>query len=213
MPNRWRKYFAADIPNSAVTPREALALLMEGNERFVSGRPRASTPMERRAQFAFGQSPIASVLCCSDSRVAPEILFDQPLGEIFSVRVAGNFLHDDGLASLEYAVLKLGTPLIFVLGHADCGAVKAAMLDARERVALPGKLPALVDSVLPAVEHALAQHPADPYAACIRANVEFAVRNIIHAQPVIAPIVEEGRVLVLGGVVEVATGRVTMLDV
>ena len=105
MPNRWRKYFAADIPNSPVSPREALGILMEGNQRFVAGCPRATTPMERRAQFALGQSPIASVLCCADSRVAPEILFDQPLGEIFSVRVAGNFLHDDGPASRTLAGL------------------------------------------------------------------------------------------------------------
>jgi carbonic anhydrase len=209
---RWRKYFEADIPNSAVTPREALQLLMEGNQRFVAGCPRAKTPMERRAQFAAGQSPIASVLCCADSRVAPEILFDQPLGEIFSVRVAGNFLHDDGLASLEYAILKLGTPLIFVLGHRDCGAVKAAMLDARERVALPGKLPALVDALVPAVQHALAQHPADPLDACIRTNVAFEVRDIARAEPLIAPFVEEGRVLVVGGMVDVATGEVTMVD-
>jgi len=212
MPNRWRKYFAADIPNSPVSPREALGILMEGNQRFVAGCPRATTPMERRAQFALGQSPIASVLCCADSRVAPEILFDQPLGEIFSVRVAGNFLHDDGLASLEYAVAKLGTPLIFVLGHSDCGAVKAAMLEVRERVALPGKLPALVDSLVPAVEHALKQNPKDPLTACIRANVAFEVRDIAAAQPVIAPMVEEGRVMVLGGMVDVATGTVTMLD-
>jgi len=200
MPNRWRKYFAADIPNSPVSPREALGILMEGNQRFVAGCPRATTPMERRAQFALGQSPIASVLCCADSRVAPEILFDQPLGEIFSVRVAGNFLHDDGLASLEYAVAKLGTPL------------KAAMLEVRERVALPGKLPALVDSLVPAVEHALKQNPKDPLTACIRANVAFEVRDIAAAQPVIAPMVEEGRVMVLGGMVDVATGTVTPLE-
>jgi carbonic anhydrase len=212
MPNRWRKYFQADIPNSPVTPGEALALLMKGNERFVAGCPRASTPMERRAQFAFGQSPIASVLCCSDSRVAPEILFDQPLGEIFSVRVAGNFLHDDGLASLEYALVKLGTPLIFVLGHRDCGAVKAAMLGVRDRVALPGKLPALVDSLVPAVEHAMRANPADPLDACIRANVAFEVRDITRAQPVIAPMVEEGRVHVVGGIVNVSTGEVTMVE-
>jgi carbonic anhydrase len=208
----WWPHFEADIPNSSVTPQEALRLLMEGNERFVEGRPHAQTTMERRAGFAAGQSPMAAVLCCADSRVAPEILFDQPLGEIFSVRVAGNFLHDDGLASLEYAVLKLGTPLIFVLGHTDCGAVKAAMGTLQENLPLPGRLPALVGSLMPAVHAALQQHPANALDACIHTNVAFEVRDIAQAQPVIAPMAAAGRVLVVGGVARVETGVVELME-
>jgi carbonic anhydrase len=211
-PPRWRQLFEADVPNSAVTPQEALRLLLEGNRRFVKGKPHAETSMERRATFAAGQSPMAAVLCCADSRVAPEILFDQPLGEIFSVRVAGNFLHDDGLASLEYAVAKLGTPLIFVLGHTDCGAVKAAMGTLQEDVPLPGKLPALVSSLMPAVHYALRGHPADALNACIRTNVAFEVRDIARAEPVIAPMVEAGRVLIVGGVASVSTGLIELVE-
>jgi len=212
MPNRWRRLFAADVPNSAVSPQEALRLLMEGNARYIAGTPHAHTSAEKRAGFAAGQSPMAAVLCCADSRVAPEILFDQPLGEIFSVRVAGNFLHDDGLASLEYAVAKLSVPLIFVLGHTDCGAVRAAMGTLQEKLPLPGKLPALVNSLMPAVHHALAHDGSDPLNACIRTNVEFEVRDIAQAEPVIAPMVEAGRVMVVGGVVRVETGEVAMVE-
>jgi carbonic anhydrase len=224
MPNRtdhtldqqsWRQYFEADIPNTGVTPQEALRLLMEGNRRFVEGRSHAQTSMERRASFAAGQSPIAAVLCCADSRVAPEILFDQPLGEIFSIRVAGNFLHDDGLASLEYAALKLGTPLIFVLGHTDCGAVKAAMSTLQEQVTLPGRLPALVNSLLPAVHYALSRRTTGERSeldACIHANVHFELRDIANAQPVIAPLAASGRLMVVGGVVTVETGLIEMVE-
>jgi carbonic anhydrase len=208
----WRQHFEADVPNSSVSPQEALQLLLEGNRRFVEGKPHAQTSMERRATFAAGQSPMAAVLCCADSRVAPEILFDQPLGEIFSVRVAGNFLHDDGLASLEYAVLKLGVPLIFVLGHTDCGAVRAAMGTLQERVSLPGRLPALVTSLMPAVHHALMERPADPLIACIHTNVSFEVRDITLAEPVIAPMTQSGRVMVVGGVASVETGVVHMIE-
>lgn len=211
MPNQWRKLFQADVPNSEVSPREALHLLLEGNRRFATDQPHARTTIDRRRELVAGQSPMVAVLCCADSRVAPEIIFDQPLGEIFAIRVAGNFLHDDGLASLEYAAIKLGTPLIFVLGHQDCGAVRAAMNGLEERVVLPGKLPALVSSLMPAVHHALMQHPANPLDACIRANVEFELHDIAAAQPVIAPMVEEGRLMVCGGVFSVETGLIEMV--
>ncbi len=170
---------------------------------------------------------MAAILCCADSRVTPEIIFDQPLGQIFSVRVAGNFLHDDGLASLEYAALKLSAPLLFVLGHTDCGAVRAAMQAVQEEAYFPGHLPTLLRSLLPAVRQALqapAPHSADPESStpeallkaqldlCTRLNVANTMRKLAESQPVIAPVAESARVLIAGGVYNVKTGVVEMIE-
>jgi carbonic anhydrase len=212
MKSPWRRFFAADVPNTSLTPQEALSRLMQGNQRFADGKSRAHTSRKLRDQLTAGQSPMAAILCCADSRVTPEIIFDQPLGEIFSVRVAGNFLHDDGLASLEYAALKLSTPLLFVLGHSDCGAVRAAMQAVQENESFPGHLPTLLSTLLPAVNSALAQKSADPLNASIRLNVEHAMSELTRAQPVIAPMAESSRVLIAGGVYSLTTGRVEMVE-
>jgi carbonic anhydrase len=208
----WRRFFSADVPNSSLTPQQALSRLMEGNQRFAEGKSRARTSRKLRDQLTAGQSPMAAILCCADSRVTPEIIFDQPLGEIFSVRVAGNFLHDDGLASLEYAAIKLSTPLLFVLGHSDCGAVRAALQAVQENSSFPGHLPTLLRTLLPAVNSALAQKSADPLGASIRLNVEHATRELARAQPVIAPMAESSRVLIVGGVYSLTTGRVELVS-
>ncbi|MBP6875203.1 MAG: carbonic anhydrase [Candidatus Eisenbacteria bacterium] len=132
-----------------VDPEGALALLMEGNMRFVQGalqHPHASVGW-RRALLA-GQRPFAAVASCSDSRVSPEILFDRGLGDLFVVRTAGHVLGEAGIASLEYAVLHLHVPLIIVLGHAECGAVHAALARAD---ALPGHLSHLARAIAPAI--------------------------------------------------------------
>ena len=231
----WRRFFAADVPNSSLTPQQALRRLLQGNQRFAAGKSRARNSARLRASLAAGQSPMAAVLCCADSRVTPEIIFDQPLGQIFSVRVAGNFLHDDGLASLEYAALKLSTPLLFVLGHTDCGAVKAAMQAVQQEAYFPGHLPTLLRSLLPAVRQAIHAPPpvtpnspnpdsADPDAStpeallkaqlnlCTRLNVAIVMRNLAGAQPVIAPMAESARVLIAGGVYNLSTGHIDLID-
>jgi carbonic anhydrase len=226
----WRRFFAADVPNSSLTPQQALRRLLQGNQRFAAGKSRARNSARLRASLAAGQSPMAAILCCADSRVTPEIIFDQPLGQIFSVRVAGNFLHDDGLASLEYAALKLSTPLLFVLGHTDCGAVRAAMQAVQEEAYFPGHLPTLLRSLLPAVRQAIHAPPpvipdsADPDSStpeallkiqlnlCTRLNVAIVMRNLADAQPVIAPMAESARVLIAGGVYNVSTGHIDLID-
>ena len=123
-----RPAFAADEPASnAISPDAALERLMQGNARHAANAQEQKDCAVRRAGLVSAQRPIAAILSCSDSRVAPELAFDQGPGDLFVVRLAGNFVSDDGLASLEYAVKFLGVPLVMVLGHTDCGAVAAAV--------------------------------------------------------------------------------------
>jgi carbonic anhydrase len=199
----------ADAPKAvAISPQAALQRLVEGNQRFVNGHATARNTPKRRSELATGQSPFAAILCCADSRVPPETVFDQGLGELFVIRLAGNFLDDNGLASMEYALANLGTPLVYVLGHESCGAVKAA-LDVRQKNAtLPGHLPGLVASILPAVDSALVENPVDALAASVKANVALNMQRIKNAGPVVAPMVTKGSVLVAGGVYSLDTGKV-----
>ena len=137
-----------------------------------------------RAARAEAQYPIAAILGCSDSRVSPELLFDQDPGDLFVVRLAGNFLDDDGFASLEYAVHFLGAPLVMVLGHTNCGAIAAAVKVVKERVELPGHLPELIKSIEPAVIAAHGKHPSDLVAAATEENVRLNVKRLIEDAPI-----------------------------
>src|SRR3984893_19234201 len=147
-------------PN-AIGADAALRRLMEGNARYVANKPAHRDFSAGRAERTRSQYPIAAILSCADSRVAPEFAFDQGPGDLFVVRLAGNFVNDDGLASLEYGVKFLGVPLIMVLGHTGCGAVSATVKAIREHVVLPGHLPELVQAIRPAVEIARAHGHGD----------------------------------------------------
>ncbi len=138
-------------PQNSMSPAEALDRLMQGNARYVAGETECKDFSIGRAERAGAQYPIVGVLSCSDSRVSPELLFEQGPGDIFVVRVAGNFVNQDGLASMEYAVKILGVPLLMVLGHTNCGAISAAVKVVTEHAELPGHLPELVASIEPAV--------------------------------------------------------------
>src|SRR5215813_6822940 len=145
-------------------------------------------PATRRTHPTKRTSPLAAPnerLCntpslqrCSDSRVAPELLFDQGPGDVFVVRLAGNFLDDDGFASLEYAVKFLGAPLVMILGHTNCGAIDAAIKVVKEGIELPGHLPELIKSIEPAVIAAHARHPSDLVAAAIEENVRLNMKRL-----------------------------------
>ena len=148
---------------------------------------------------------------CSDSRVAPELLFDQGPGDLFIVRLAGNFLNDDGFASLEYAVQFLNVPLVMVLGHTNCGAVAAAVKVVKERVELPGHLPDLIKSIEPAVIAAHAQHPSDLVAATIEENVRLNVKRLIDDAPIMSEALAAKKIAVSGGVYDLATGKVRLI--
>lgn len=201
---------AMPTPNS-IPPDEALKRLMDGNARYAANTAQNKDFSAGRAARASAQYPIAGLVSCADSRVAPELAFDQGPGDLFVVRVAGNFVNDDGLASLEYGVKILGMPLIMVLGHSNCGAVSATMKVMKENITLPGHLPMLVDAIRPAVEIAEKTNAKNPLEEAIAENVRYNVRRLQQATPIVAEFVASGKVKVVGAVYDIATGTVTLL--
>ena len=201
---------AAAAPN-AIEPDAALKLIREGNARYVAQTPTQKDFSAGRAARAQAQYPIAAIVSCADARVAPELLFDQGPGELFVTRVAGNFVNDDGLASLEYGVKFLGIPLIVVLGHSGCGAVDATIKVVQENATLPGHLPGLVNALKPAIEAAIAKKPADLLAEATAENVRQNVARLKVATPIISEFVAAGKVKVVGGVYDIATGAVNLV--
>ena len=198
----------ADAP-STVSADEALKLLLAGNQRFVAGSLKSVTQDElaqRRAELAQGQKPFAIVVCCSDSRVGPEIVFDQELGNLFVVRTAGEVLAAAGIGSIEYAVAHLGSPLLMVLGHEHCGAVAAAVADAKE----PGQIASIVKAIRPAVARTRAE-PGDPLQNAVRANVQDVAAQLQRMGPVISQAVKSGRLKVAGAVCSLTSGKVELV--
>lgn len=199
---------AAHPPAAKVAPAEALTKLKDGNKRFVAGKlqhPRQNP--RRRTELANGQSPFAIVLGCADSRTSPEVVFDQGLGDVFVLRVAGNVLNDETIGSIEYAVEHLGTALIVVLGHERCGAVKAAKETIAAGGEAPGHVQSLVKAIRPAVE---ATKDGDVEATCKR-NVQDVVRALQASAPILKGKVDAGAVAVVGGHLDLDTGSVEFL--
>src|SRR5438105_4406310 len=193
----------------AVAPAEAISKLKEGNGRYTSGNlqhPGQTT--ERRTELSKSQHPFAVIVSCSDSRVPPEIVFDQGLGDLFIVRVAGNVINDEGLGSIEYSVDHLGTRLILVLGHQSCGAVKAA----RETIAAKGKAPGHIQSLVTAIKPAVEATAKDDLETTIKANVKHVVDTLRASTPILKAKVDSGDVKVIGGYYSLDTGAVTFLD-
>ena len=197
-------------PN-AIPPSEALDRLMKGNARYVAGECECKDYSVGRAERVEAQYPIAAILSCSDSRVSPELLFDQNPGDLFVVRLAGNFLDDDGFASLEYGVKFLGAPLVMVLGHTNCGAIAAAIKVVKERVELPGHLPELIKSIEPAVIAAHGRHPSDLVAAATEENVRLNVKRLIDDAPIMSDALAAKKIAVSGGIYDIATGKVGLI--
>lgn len=200
----------AATPN-AIGPSDALQRLIDGNARYVNNVSRNIDYSANRAGRAAAQFPFAGFVSCADSRIPPELAFDQGPGEIFVVRLAGNFIDTNGLASIEFGVAVLGIPLLVVLGHTGCGAI-AATIDVLENgTVLPGHLPGLVEALKPGVEKALASEPADALATATADNVRFNVERLKMATPIISEAVATGKVEVVGGIYDIATGRVEFL--
>jgi len=202
---------AGPPPANAISGDEALHRIMAGNARYVANKVHVRDFAAGRAARAKAQHPIASILSCADSRVAPEFLFDQGPGDLFVVRVAGNILEEEGLASLEYGAQFLGVPLIFVLGHSNCGAVDAAIKVMKDNATLPGHLPGLIEQIKPAVEAAQKTQPANLLNAAIAENVRQTVQHVTGAKPMLADMIAAGKVKVAGGVYDIATGRVGLV--
>ncbi len=190
-----------------LTSAEALDQLKAGNARFLAGTPQSEPYGPRIGDFARDQSPFAVVLGCSDSRVPIETVFDQVPGNVFVVRVAGNFLNDDNLGSIEFAVEVLGIKLIVVLGHGGCGAVTAALAYVRDGVEQRGHIQGIVDAVTPAVQAARG-FPGDWLENAIAQNVAINVNAVTSTSNIISQQMEAGEVQVIGGIYNVRTGWV-----
>jgi carbonic anhydrase len=192
-------------------PDDVLAQLIEGNKRFAEGKlsnPRR-TPKDFAAQAA-GQKPLAVIVACADSRVAPELIFDQGVGDLFVVRIAGNVVSGAGptvKGSIEYAVAELDVRLILVLGHSQCGAVKAAMEHLEAKDTLPGSIGELIKPIGPAVAAAKGQK-GDMLANVIKANVLEGVRRLEGLDPIIAKLAKTGELKVIGGTYDLKTGEI-----
>jgi len=196
---------------SAMSADAALASLLEGNRRYAEGELDVAAFKADRQAMTAGQTPRAIILGCADSRVPPELIFDQNRGELFVVRVAGNFVTEDGLASIEYAVKVLGTRLIMVLGHSKCGAVDATIKYVKEGAQLPGHLPQLVAAIKPAVLSVRGK-PGDLLENAIEANATYNAGKLANAEPIVAPAVQAKQVKVVGAVYDLKTGRVDVLS-
>jgi carbonic anhydrase len=197
-------------PQNAVSPDAALARLLEGNGRYVDGTMRRHDFSHEREVLISGQNPYAAILSCADSRIAPEYAFDSGRGDLFVCRVAGNFAADETVASLEYAVSVLSTPLILVLGHDACGAVDATIKSLKDDKKLPGHLPSLVEALAPSVK-AVMQQSGDTLANAIRQNVLDAVAKVRSATPILSDAVAKDKLRVVGGIYRLKDGRVDLV--
>jgi carbonic anhydrase len=193
------------------SPDEALAELLAGNKRYVTGQNIHHDFGPERPALAQSQHPFAMILGCADSRVAPELAFDQTRGRLFVVRLAGNFVDDNGLASIEFGAAVLGAFVIMILGHNECGAIKAAVDVVTKNAQLPGHLPELVAHLKAPVEKAQKQEGSLVDNA-IRQNVLLNVETLRNSEPVLADLVKQNRLRVVGGLYDLATGRVEVLS-
>jgi carbonic anhydrase len=198
-------------PQNEISPDAALKRLMKGNERYVEGVSRRHDFSHEREALAGGQNPYASILSCADSRIAPEYAFDSGRGDLFVCRVAGNFANDETVASLEYGVAVLNSPLILVLGHDSCGAVDATIKSLKDNTTLPGHLPSLVTALAPSVKASM-DKPGDKLANAIRQNVVDVVTKLKSATPILSAAVADGKIKIVGGVYRLGDGKVKLID-
>jgi carbonic anhydrase len=195
---------------SSVPADQGLQMLIEGNKRFVAGTLTSlSTLAQDREQLTAGQSPFAVVVCCSDSRVPPELVFDQTLGQLFVVRTAGQVIDEAARGSIVYGVDFLKAPLLVVLGHSGCGAVDAAIA-ALAGNPIPGYAYRFAEGIGPAVQR-VRNEPGDQLDNAIRANIEMGVDQLRTAEPDLAAAVGSGQLTVAGGYYDLASGEVSFL--
>ncbi len=205
-----------------INAQQALQRLQAGNERFVSGRNARRdgvTNQMRREELAQGQAPFAIVLGCSDSRVPAEIVFDQGLGDLFVIRVAGNVVAPSQIGSIEFAADRFGTPLVVVLGHSGCGAVQAALEElSRPPTEQSANLAAIVGRVQPAIAPLLKAglnaggSTEDLLDAAVRANIQHSVAQLRAGSPILSGLIEAGQLRIVGAEYSLETGIVTFVD-
>ncbi|WP_041565208.1 carbonic anhydrase [Nostoc punctiforme] len=200
---------AADIPSTSaesLSPDAALQKLIEGNQRFVDHHPQYPDQSELRLhEVAQAQHPFATILSCADSRVPAEIVFDQGIGDIFDVRIAGNIATHEAIGSIEYAVVLLGSPLLMVMGHERCGAVTAAV----QKESLPGDISTFVKAIKPALKKVKDQ-PGDAVENAVVANVQYQIERLQKSK-LLSEQVQSGKLKIVGGRYDLDTGRVTII--
>jgi carbonic anhydrase len=200
----------ATVPAATQKASMPLKNLMDGNARFVAGKPQSRPTVGRVRELASGQSPFATVLGCADSRVPVETLFDHEPGDIFVVRLAGNFVSDAALGSIEYATAVLKSPLVMVLGHSSCGAVKAGIERVKSGTTFPGHIDVLAEATAPAAK-ATQHESGDWLHNAVVENVRLNVQKLKTSTPVMAEAVKSGQVEIVGGVFDIATGAVKLV--
>ncbi|MBT2675077.1 carbonic anhydrase [Streptomyces sp. ISL-14] len=194
------------------TPSAALARLLDGNERWVNGTlQRPNQGLDRRASVAEEQVPYGVIVSCIDSRVPPEVVFDTGIGDLFAIRTGGQVVAPVVTGSVEYGPVTSGTPLIVVLGHQRCGAVKASYKALKERKPLPGDLQSIAEAVRPAYEAISKVKHDDPVDAMIRVHARQTAAGL-RTDPALAPLVKKGGLAVVSAYYSLDTGRVEVLD-
>lgn len=194
---------------SPVSPQQSLAMLKQGNDRFVRGVFAANNSQERRHSLVAGQEPFAVIVCCSDSRVTPELIFDQGLGDVFVVRVAGNVVDSIVLGSVEYAAEHLHSPLIVVLGHENCGAVQAALKGGTPG----GQIGSIVAKIAPSAREAQTEGLKGPEALARATDLNVAAsREAILASPIVTRLQAERKLTVVGAKYHLGSGQVEWLS-
>ena len=197
---------------NSISPKQAVELLKEGNQRFMANKKASRNLLEQVKDTSTGQYPFATILSCIDSRVSSELIFDQGIGDIFSVRIAGNFVNEDILGSMEFACRLAGTKVIVVLGHTSCGAVKGACDDAKL-----GNLTTMLAKIKPAVE--AVNEPSDQSLRnskniefvndVAKKNVELTIANIRKQSPVLQDMEDAGEIEIVGAMYDINDGSVT----
>ena len=201
----------ATVAAAPVTPEEAIQRLIDGNARYVGNTQVTADHSAGRASRSMGQQPFAAIVSCSDSRVAPELIFDQGPGELFVIRVAGNFISEEGLATLEFGVAVLGIKTIVVLGHTGCGAVVATISSITDNELPPGHLPSLVNAFRPAVYDVMGDKPSDLLAAATAQNALRNAELALTTGPILSAAAAEGKLGAKAGIYDIATGKVEFL--
>ena len=198
-----------------ISPADALQRLRDGNRRFVAGeRGNAdSVSGARRAELVGGQNPFAAIVACSDSRVPVELLFDQGLGDLFVIRVAGNIVAPSQIGSVEFAAAKLGTRLVVVLGHSNCGAIDAALqaIKSADEAASPN-LRAIVDSIRPALEPLVADKGEVDLREAVAANVRQSVAHLRAGSGILRDLEDSGEIMIVGAKYSIESGEVRFFD-
>jgi len=197
-------------PENILTSDQALERLMKGNERYVSGKSKPLDFHDIQSALISGQNPYATILGCSDSRVSPEHCFDEAQGDLFVARGAGNYLTNDNVATLEYAVAVLNTPLIMVLGHEGCGAVKAALDAVDHHKDFPGHIQLLASAIAPAVR-AVNDTSSSRLINVTKMNVIMTVERLRTKTPVLDFYHDQKRIRVVGGIYHLDSGKVELI--